>query len=163
MPNWCANSLIISADKDKLNELNAKLDECQGKNFFDIFVPNSEEAGRGDDWYAYNQETYGCKWNCDASDWELISVNELRITFDSPWGPPIALYDKIIEDDLSVSAEYFEPGMAFVGSYNNGEEWLYEYGQYDSLEELYEEVPAELIESWGIDQMFLDRLEEENE
>ena len=53
--------------------------------------------------------------------------------------------------------------MAFVGSYNNGEEWHYEYGQYDSLEELYEEVPADLIENWGIDQMFLDRLEEENE
>ena len=162
MPNWCANTLTISGDKEKIIKFNTQLEESNGKDFFDVFVPNAEKAGREKDFYSYNQETYGCKWNCDASDWELITETELRILFDSPWGPPIALYDEIVSQGFNVLAEYFEPGMCFLGRYEDSNDFYYEYGNINTVEELYEEIPADLIESWNIVECIKER-EESNE
>lgn len=150
MPNWCANTLTICGDIEKIAKFNSQLEESNGKDFFNVFVPNAEEVGKSEEWYNYNQETYGCKWNCDASDWELVTEQELRILFDSPWGPPIALYDEIVKLGFDVAAEYFEPGMCFVGRYEDCVDFYYEWGGINTVEELYEEIPADLIESWNI-------------
>jgi len=161
MPNWCANTLTIKGSEKDIKQLESLLDESKGKHFFDLFVPNSEKANQADSWYSYNLETYGVKWNCDANDWDVRmdpkeSECSITILFDSAWGPPISLYDKILgnESFFSVYAEYFEPGMCFVGSYEDGADSYYEYSKLETIEELYEEIPAELIESWGIVELF---------
>jgi hypothetical protein len=152
MPNWCMNSLQITGSAEQIKEIEAKLEESGGKEFFDIFVKNAKDAGHEDDWYSYNQEQYGCKWNCDASSWDTDSGDGTTITisFDSPWGPPSAIFEKIQETPgLSVYAQYHEPGMCFVGEYNDGSEDSYDYSDCTS-ETIYESVPAELVDSWGI-------------
>lgn len=169
MPNWCSNSLTITSTKKRIDHISKELDACEGKSFFDIFVENAEEAGEGDDWYTYNLGAYGCKWNCDASDWfitEGITGDQITITFDSPWGPPTSLYDSIFDDETDVEAEYFEPGMCFVGSYFNGSDSYYEYSGLSS-EEVYDAIPANLVDSWGIYDMIAENeaneIEEEDE
>lgn len=161
MPNWCANNLEIKSTKENILAIETALDDCKGKNFFDIFVPNSEQAGQGDDWYSYNLETYGCKWNCDANDW-IVSENHDRITiqFDSPWGPPVALFEKLFDEGYEINAQYFEPGMCFVGEFVDGIDCYYEYTDCTS-ETVTEEVPYHLLENWGIVEMLQDN--EENQ
>ena len=119
MPNWCANSLQISGTTKEIADIAAKLDESNGKDFFDIFVNNAEQAGKDDEWYSYNLDQYGCKWNCTASSWDVDGEGtNITINFDSPWGPPIKLYEHLYEDrNLGVLAYYYEPGMCFCGMY----------------------------------------------
>lgn len=152
MPNWCANSLQISGPAEKLQEIANKLEETKGEDFFDIFVKNAKEAGKDKEWYEYNHEHYGCKWNCTASSWDLESGdgNTLTISFDSPWGPPIQVFETIQNmPGLSVYAQYYEPGMCLVGEYNEGSVDDYDYSGADSTT-IYEHVPDHIVDFWGI-------------
>lgn len=142
MPNWCANSLELSASKEEIDNFETKLNESS-ENFFDLFVPPSPNP---DEWYQYNLETYGCKWNCSATEFQRTSDETLLITFDSPWGPPTVLYDHIVNSGVEVYAEYYEPGMCFVGRYCDGVDENYQYSDLDSLDN----IPEDLIMSWGI-------------
>jgi len=165
MPNWCMNSLQITGSAEQIKEIEAKLEESGGKEFFDIFVKNAKDAGQEEEWYAYNHEHYGCKWNCDASSWDVDSGDGTTITisFDSPWGPPMAIFEKIQETPgLSVLAQYYEPGMGFIGEYNDGSDNYYDYGGCTS-EDIYDHVPAELVDSWGLYEQMVEYEAENNE
>ena len=70
----------------------------------------------------------------------------MLVLFDSPWGPPIQLYENMLTGDYEVYAEYYESGMSFVGRYTNGVDESYEYSDLDSLDN----IPEDLVESWGI-------------
>jgi hypothetical protein len=142
MPNWCANSLELAASKEVIDEFESKLN-ISSENFFDLFIPPSPNP---DEWYEYNLEKYGCKWNCNANDWERTSNESLLVIFDSPWGPPTALYDTLVASGVDVYAEYYEPGMCFVGRYCDGFDRSYEYSDLDSLDN----IPEDLVESWNI-------------
>lgn len=141
MPNWCSNTLDINHDnKAKIDLLESFLEERKGKDFFDFFV----DPATGDDWYTYNLDMYGCKWNCTASHYERTSDNSMYIIFDSPWGPPIHLYENMETNDFGVYAEYHESGMGFVGKFEYGEDECWEY--FENIEA----VPEDLVESWNL-------------
>lgn len=144
MPNWCSNHIQLSGKK--VNQLVKFLDKNQGKNFFDFFVPPAKE--NDDNWYSYNQENYGCKWNCDANDWVKEDEEVVTVIFDSPWGPPLALFEKMFQEGWDVDAKYYEPGMCFVGHWYNGDDDIYEYADEDVMNV----VPEYLVEFWGLDQ-----------
>lgn len=144
MPNWCGNTVTIRGEDDVINRVEQHLKNTNGKSFFDAFVPPCPN----DNWYEYNVENYGCKWNCDAYEWER-SGDSIFITFDSPWAPPIQLYETMEEQGLAVDASYSEPGCAFVGRFVDGEDEYYEYTDIESLDD----IPEELVESWGLREM----------
>ena len=144
MPNWCSNHIQLSGKK--VNQLVKFLDKNQGKNFFDFFVPPAKE--NDDNWYSYNQENYGCKWNCDANDWVKEDEEVVTVIFDSPWCPPLALFEKMFQEGWDVDAKYYEPGMCFVGHWYNGDDDVYEYADEDVLSV----VPEYLVEFWGLDE-----------
>jgi len=153
MPNWCSNSLELTGPSDRIASIKADLESTKGENFFNIFVPDAVEAEKEDDWYSYNVETYGCKWNCNAFSWddtilqdELTGQSSFSISFDSPWGPPIALYNTLLEQGFEVSASYYESGMGFVGEFKNGEDTTYEISDESSLDN----IPEDLVEYWDI-------------
>ena len=110
-------------------------------------------------------ENYGVKWNCDASDWHRIDDRTIGFTFDSPWAPPIVLYENIEAMELEsesgyieyfkVKAEYLEEGQSFMGRFIDGEEEYYEYSDLESLDD----IPEELVEHWGVRDRMLDDLE----
>jgi hypothetical protein len=149
MPNWCSNTLEVSHSKEKIDALESVLNDTKGENFFDFFV---EPATKESDWYNYNLENYGCKWNCNAHSWERTSDNTILVLFDSPWGPPIQLYENMLTGDYEVYAEYYECGMAFVGRYSNGVDETYEYSDLDSLDN----IPEDLVESWAIRELLME-------
>lgn len=165
MPNWCSNILQIRGTEEQIASIKEKLDEKEGKNFFDIFVPNAEDAGQGDGekWYQYNLDNYGCKWNCDAYDYSVDGEGtNLTINFDSPWAPPIALYDTLYNElDLGVLAYYDECGMAFCGRYEDGDDYYYDYSGM-SADEMEEEIPDDINDMFSLSENRRE-WEEENE
>jgi len=144
MPNWCNNTLEVCHSKEKIDALKSFLDETKGENFFDFFV----DPASGDDWYTYNISNYGVKWNCNAFQWTRSDEETLLISFDSPWGPPIQLYENMLTGDYQVYAEYNECGMCFVGRFQDGVDESYEYSDLDSLKK----IPDTLVESWGLEE-----------
>jgi len=94
MPNWTANSVIITANTDeqkaKIKELHNRMfngDETFLDGLFEYFVPSS----KGDDWYQSNIDNWGTKW--DAHDVTLEDSDEetfVQLTFDTAWSPPEA-------------------------------------------------------------------------
>lgn len=162
MPNWCNNTIEIHAEKEMIDEFESFLRENDGKDWFTFFKP-LPEALKDDGWYEWSVENWGCKWNCDAQDWQRVDENTISFWFDSPWGPPIALYQTMSEMDFQVNASYHEEGMAFVGEFVDGFDETYEYSDLDSLED----IPEHIVEQWNLREMLMDREEwnedEENE
>ena len=166
MPNWCSNSLQITGTKEEIAELFEKLEACKGQDFFDLFVQNAHEASADDDWYAYNLANYGCKWNCNANDWDVESGDGTTITisFDSPWGPPDKLFEQLSQDYQSVLAYYYEPGMAFCGRFEDGFDNQYEIP--GTAEEIRDTIPDDIDEMFCIseyaEEYAAEREEEDN-
>jgi hypothetical protein len=182
MPNWCSNSITLAGSAEDITKFEKFLNEKNGKDWFDFFLPCPQELKDGgpvgfsaeppddrekqllekygaSDWYTWSVNNWGCKWNCDAQDWNRKD-NEITFWFDSPWGPPTELYSHIYRDtDFAVDAEYHEEGMCFVGRFADGEDESYEYSDLNSLNE----IPDDLIENWNIRDMLEEQAEWDNE
>ena len=163
MPNWCSNSIEIQGTKEQINKFVSFLDEKNGKDWFDFFLPTPENLSN-DGWYEWNVQNWGTKWNCDAQDWMKVenpNDDESSVTFwfDSAWSPPIALYEHIeLNSPLNVKASYNECGMGFVGEFVDGSD---DYYEYENLEDL-DEIPEHLVDEWNLAEM-LEMNEEEDE
>ena len=70
-------------------------------------------------WYKFNCNEWGCKWNSSACD-SIETETTLRLIFDTPWGPPYNIIGKLIQNhpELKISGGYMEEGMGIYGSYN---------------------------------------------
>lgn len=186
MPNWCSNTFEIVGEKEQIQKFNQFLDDNNGKDWFDFFAPCPQELKDvGDvsfhekpqegliekygysDWYSYGLGEWGCKWNCDAQDWSVEEYDEehdvIKFWFDSPWGPPEALYENIHNgkygDWYAVFAEWHEEGMAFIGRFDDGFSENYEYSDLESLDD----IPEELAENWNLREMLEEREEWDSE
>lgn len=172
MPNWCSNSVVITGKTEDIEKLENFLDEKSGKNWFDYFLPTPEELkdtealsdpteektaeliekyGCGD-WYSWNINNWGVKWNCDVDQWDVSPTDVdgeslIEFVFDSPWAAPVELYEWIENNtELSVVAEFHEEGMCFVGCYEDGESESFDYTDMESLDD----IPEWLVENWGL-------------
>lgn len=146
MPNWCENSLNIShTDKSKIDELEAVLSQ-KDPNVFQFLRPRP--ADQEENWYDWNIEHWGTKWDITPHHFERVTENAIFLTFDSAWNPPVALYDYLSEQGWMIYALYHEGGMGFAGRYEDGVDDYYEYS-FDS-EESIEALPTDLIEFGGI-------------
>jgi hypothetical protein len=183
MPNWCNNTFELVAPKEKVREFESFLNEKNGKDWFDFFLPCPEELKDGgavsfhdepkpdlvekygaSDWYTWSVNNWGCKWNCDAQDWNVDDYDDenlsIKFWFDSPWGPPTELYNFIDDQDgLNVFANFHEEGMAFVGKFEYGDIEQYEYSDLESLDM----IPDDMIEEWNLREMLEERAEWEEE
>jgi hypothetical protein len=172
MPNWCSNTIELKNTREKVEEFENFLNDNEGKNWFDFFAPCPQElldVGAVDseitneqlieeygysDWYSFGLGEWGCKWNCDAQSWHVEEAEDgkfvIKFWFNSPWGPPQELYEKIndpAEDGgWSVYAEWNEEGMQFVGYFDEGFVDTYEYTDVESLDN----IPEFLVENWNL-------------
>jgi len=66
--------------------------------------------------YQWQTDHWGTKWDVDG---ELLESHDtfLQYKFDTPWSPPISLFEKVAKDfpSLTFELEYYEPGMGFAG------------------------------------------------
>lgn len=157
MPNWCNNTIKVQATKERIDEFEKFLNENDGKEWFTHFRPLPEEL-TNEGWYEWSINNWGCKWNCDANDWQRIDENTISFWFDSPWGPPLALYEFMVDEEFDVRASYHEEGMAFVGEFVDGFDNCYEYEDLDSLDY----IPEHLIEDWNLRDLLEDRMNDED-
>ena len=177
MPNWCNNGVTIShTDRSKMVRLARAV--RQGR-FCNHVIPVPEDlnivAGRvGDDtnpdqielerrtqeniakygagnWYDYCVSRWGTKWDVDPYDRRDVKVvnNTIQFGFDSAWSPPMGIYEKLVEDGFEVVALYYEPGMAYVGKYDNGCDDCYDYGGHNS-KTVVDLIGEELDDYFGI-------------
>jgi hypothetical protein len=172
MPNWCNNNLSLSHKDPAM--LNRAFKALKNGGFFNEFSPvpedlkitagylgpdndprqielvaktkaNIEKYGYGN-WYDYCINTWGTKWDLDKEYPSMNSEsNTVGVNFDTAWGPPIQFYGTLESLGFSVTAYYYEPGMAFAGVYSDGVDDFFEYGGMSS-----EEAKAYLPETLDI-------------
>lgn len=169
MPNWCNNTArFFNADATKVAGLISELEKGEDAELFNSLHPIPEElrnvtVPNGDaslveqmqqkygyaDWYDWSVNEWGTKWDGTVYNWEQDENGSVIASFDTAWAPPIALYNKLVAEGWDISATYYEPGMAFVGEYVDGDDECYDYTNADSTT-VGEIVPEHLDEEYGI-------------
>ena len=155
MPNYCANSLKLTATTPANRELLAKIRAHLGSDevgIFQLIDPTPAElldtrAGYPKDdrepaniekfgyanWYDFQVARWGTKWDAH----EITLINEtpdtLLIEFDTAWSPPVGIYQTLHSMGFEVEATYCEQGCNFVGYWIDGN---------DHTDELSKVVPA---------------------
>lgn len=170
MPNWCYNdATLFHEDSEKVTALVEHLKEVikpenkDSEGFFNYLRPRPESEE--ENWYGWNVENWGTKWDATPQTIEKVDENSAFVVFDTAWGPPIDLYDYLQDNGWVVSASYEEPGMAFIGEYEDGENFSYDYDFSDDNWE--DDIPEDLIEHFNLREAYEDycewRTEDESE
>jgi len=175
MPNWCNNSVEIYHDDPAMIE-RVRTAFNDGR-LLDEFIPVPKAlqivAGRvGDDndpeqiklheqtmhnlstygyanWYDWCVNEWGTKWDVGGDNPAQDFPGGLMLGFDSAWAPPTTAYEKLTEQGFRIRAMYYEPGMAYAGVWDNGDDAYYDYSSMDS-KEIADTLPVELDEAFGI-------------
>lgn len=146
MPNWCSNSLTLKHDKEKIDLLEKQIRESDV--FFHHLRPRPSDQDAN--WYEWNIQNWGTKWDVNVNEgyFERIGDDILRLSFNTAWGPPTALYDFLFEEGWDVEAQYYEPGIGFIGEYDNtiDDTWEIDFSNEESIKA----VPEELAEQFGL-------------
>ena len=174
MPNWCNNSVeIYHADPAMIERVRKGFDDG---GLFSELLPCPQELTdtvsgfMGEDkqaaheaqqkanlekygyanWYDYCVNEWGTKWDVGADGNPAQDIpGGLMLGFDSAWSPPIGAYEKLTEQGFRIRAMYYEPGMAFAGVWEEGQDDYYDYSGLDSAG-IAEALPVELDEAFGI-------------
>jgi hypothetical protein len=123
---------------------------------------NVEKYGYGN-WYDYCVGEWGTKWDVGEDGCSDIDPTGkvLHTYFDSAWAPPINAYEKLKDLGFTVGAFYYEPGMAFCGHWDDGDDNYYNLEGMNSTRAA-EELPADLDEAFSISEQMAE-WEAENE
>jgi len=186
MPNWCNNSVEIYHEDPAMIERVRKAfnDGALLQEFIPVpddlrnivagSVPVAEEEEHKlkeelnrithgyTNWYDFCVNEWGTKWDIGADGNPAQDIpGGLMLGFESAWAPPVNAYEKLMEMGFTIRAMYYEPGMAFAGVWDNGDDDYYEYSGLDSTG-IAEALPVELDEAFGISESAAE-WEEENQ
>ena len=190
MPNWCNNTLTLEHDDPAM--IKRAYDALERGEFLQEFIPVPEElketmAGSyGDDekqkaleaqqkrnvekygysnWYDFCVAEWGTKWDVGADGCSDIHPDGkmLHTSFDSAWSPPVGAYEKLEAQGFRVNALFYESGMSFAGSYQDGfcEEVPLEGLSADDIENNYPELDEAFCISESIRDYEAENAEEE--
>ena len=171
MPNWCYNGITLRhADPQMIDRAQHSkgllmeflptpqplLDTMAGsfgdddrqRELEEQQVKNLDTYG-AKDWYEWNIRNWGTKWDFELDNVHRVDEYTLTAAFDSAWSPPIEAYNELLALGFEITALYYEPGMAYVGKYENGFDEYYEIGGYNSGT-VREAIGEELDDYFGI-------------
>lgn len=187
MPNWCSNHITVrGTDSAQIKRLadafdagefcNAVVpvpaslqivagrvsDPAEQKKLEEDTAYNLREYGYGN-WYDFCVARWGTKWDVSCDGGIDVSDDGLTInaSFESAWAPPCHVYEAMVEDEYSVTAYYYEPGMGFVGKWEDGIDDCYEYGG-ETSKTVRDAIGDELDDYFGISESMAE-YEDENE
>ena len=190
MPNWCSNSITLrgsnQAEVQRLADAFKRGEFCDAvipvpgilkdpettTNYGDPVKQAAADALREQarqatgyqSWYDFCTSNWGTKWDVGGDD-GAIEMDEdglgFRASFDSAWAPPVGVYEQLVDDGFEVVATYYEPGMAYVGRWDNGCDDHYELGGLNS-QTVRDEIGDELDDEYGISESMAE-YEAENE
>jgi hypothetical protein len=162
MPNWCYNTANFrNEDTTKVDALEKFLEknenEDKEESLLSYFLPRPESEK--DNWYTWNTTNWGCKWDASVQSYSRISDEEITVTFETPWAPPIALYQYLSSDaeDWYATAYYLEEGCAFIGYVDDGSDEFYEYSDVASLDS----IPDHIVDFWNLREQLQEREDDE--
>ena len=187
MPNWCNNNLVLEHDDPAM--IKRAYDALERGEFLQEFIPvpqdlkdtvsgflgdgdeqkaleaktqaNIEKYGYGN-WYDFCVGEWGTKWDVGGDGQTDVHPEGrmLHTSFDSAWSPPVNAYAKLEELGFRVEAQFYESGMAFAGTYSDGncDDFSLEGMSADDIEQNY----PELDECFGISESIRD-YERENQ
>jgi hypothetical protein len=137
MPNWCENDVSIGGNKTDMEKFLAAYCEedqnCRGQYrlLYNKISPMGEyEADEtGFATIEAQRDAWGCKWEMSdyalclsPNNWDGKECMYLDGSFDTAWGPPYKIYDKIVElieeNEWNIEIDewfYKEPGMQIAG------------------------------------------------
>ena len=145
MPNWCANQVHLTHEDPTM--IAKAVEGFEKGELLNTFIPIpqelrdtvngwfgdtdkqkalEEQAARNlltygyADWYDFSVANWGTKWDIGGTDCPPVirhDANNITLSFDSAWSPPIEAYVKLSELGFLVDAMYYEPGMGFCGRY----------------------------------------------
>ena len=160
MPNWCSNHITVRGTNQA--EIQRLADAFKRGEFCDAVIPVPEvlknpetttnygdpvkqaEADRiraeavaatgYQSWYDFCTSNWGTKW--DIGDEHSIEIDEDGLgfsgSFDSAWAPPMGVAEELVNQGFQVTLYYYEPGMGFVGKFEDGYDDYYEYSGENS-------------------------------
>ena len=170
MPNWCNNGITLRhADPAMIDRaMNSKgllmeflptpqelTDTVAGWMGEDKQAAHEAQQARNiekygfKDWYDWNVANWGTKWDFELENKERHEDGTVTASFDSAWAPPVTAYEKLMELGFEIEAMYYEPGMQFVGKWDNGVDDYFEYGG-ETSETVREAIGEELDDYFGI-------------
>jgi hypothetical protein len=186
MPNWCSNHITVrGTNQAEIQRLAKALAEGE---FCHSVIPTpaellDERTGSfgGPDaaekdalraeliekygysgWYDYQVANWGTKWDvsCDCVE---IDDDGLGFSgpFESAWAPPVRIAEALVEQGFEVTLFYYEPGMGFVGKWEDGCDDYYEYNGENS-KTVRAAIGDELDDMFGISESMAE-YEAENE
>lgn len=175
MPNWCNNFIELGHEDPAM--ITRAYDALERGEFLNEFIPvpeslkivagylgdpdeqakleadtkrNQETHGYGN-WYDYCVGEWGTKWDVGEQGANDIHPDGLLLTasFDSAWAPPVDAYSKLLALGFTVRASYYEPGMAYCGLWEDGNDDYYDLSGMKA-DQVEAELPAELDEMYAI-------------
>jgi hypothetical protein len=101
-------------------------------------------------WYDYCVNEWGTKWDVggDGDQASQDSPTDLRMNFDSAWAPPTEAYAKLMEQGFEILAYYYEPGMNFVGKWDENGDDCYEIPE--TVEAIEEVIPSDIEQCFNL-------------
>ena len=188
MPNWCSNHITVRGTTQA--EIKRLADAFDNGEFCGTVVPMPEELnitsgflGNGDEqaeleaksaanlekygfanWYDFNVAKWGTKWEIGGNgDQAEIEDDGLSFSapFESAWSPPIAVCEALAEQGFEVVLYYYEPGMGYVGKWEDGCDDCYEYAG-ETSKTVRGAIGDELDDMFGISESMAEH-EAENE
>jgi hypothetical protein len=188
MPNWCSNHITVrGTDPVAIKRLATAFDNGE---FCGTVVPMPEELnitsgrlGNGAEqaeleakskanlekfgyanWYDFNVANWGTKWEIGGNG-DTAEIEEDGLSFSAPfesaWSPPTQVCEALVEQGFEVTLYYYEPGMGFVGKWENGCDDYYEYSGEKS-DTVRAAIGDELDDMFGISESMAE-YEAENE
>jgi hypothetical protein len=136
MPNWCSNSITITGPVEKIQALRAVSID---KGLLEAMAP------LGDWEYDRAVEAWGTKWDISNEGLEYEDNGDGTATIggwaDSAWAPPVEAFQTYsnANPEVTMELQYFEPGMAFIGVWDNAGGDAY----WDKLDELLDTTAEE--------------------
>jgi len=186
MPNWCNNGITLTHEDPEMIQRAAK--SLSEGNFLAEFIPIPESLhivsgfmGDADEqtkleeatarnlavhgygnWYDFCVNNWGTKWDVQCDSVDIEDDNTVSGSFDSAWAPPITAYEKLKELGFTITAYYYEPGMAFVGKWDDGVDDCHEYDGMTS-ETVREAIGEELDDYFCISESMAEYEEDNRE
>ena len=152
MPNWCNNHIEIIGPKHKVDAL---IKGAKAGEFLNTLYPmpkelvdtesssdtekmsKQPEVDGHNNWYDWRVAKWSTKWDVDVYDGSIQEQEELfgkddgdkkvAFGFDSAWSPPIGACEYYLENnnDMSIRLTYYEPGMDFMGVWEDFDDRCY--------------------------------------
>jgi hypothetical protein len=114
MPNWCSNNLYITVEDNKqlekviqgitnnsdqpfdFNRIIPIPEELQETSAPNNLNPDEMKAKYGfSDWYEWRVFNWGTKWNASDVELNLETPQQIHISFQTAWSPPLPVIEAI--------------------------------------------------------------------